>query len=60
MSDMQQNFDEQLAGKDSEMNCRLDNVNQKHETELSGVLMQFVVYFCDFDFFNETCTSAST
>ena len=43
MSDMQQNFDEQLAGKESEVNCRVDNMSQKHKSELSGVLTQFML-----------------
>jgi len=37
MSDMQQNFDHQLVGKESEMNSRLDIMRQEHETELSGI-----------------------
>jgi len=36
MSDMQQNLDEQLVDRESEMNSRLDVMSEKHETELSG------------------------
>jgi len=36
MADMQQNFDEQLASRESEMNARLASVGQKHDNELSG------------------------
>ena len=48
MSDMQQNFDEQLAVKEDEMSSRLDHMNQKRETELSGVLMHFSVLLLSF------------
>jgi len=36
MSDMQQNFEAQLAANESDVNSRLDNISRKHETELSG------------------------
>jgi len=45
MSDMQQNFDEQLSGKESETHSRLDSMRQKHECELAGmhIISAFII-----------------
>jgi len=48
MTDMQQNFDAQLAGKENEMSSRLDNMSQKQESELSGALMRIAWFFSSF------------
>jgi len=50
MSDMQQNFDEQLAGRESELNSRLDSVSHKHETELSGESVHFTLFLSSFNY----------
>jgi len=54
MSDMQQNFDEQLAGKESEMSSRLDNMSQKHESDLSGVSLT-CFFHCSFTCGTRVC-----
>jgi len=48
MTDMQQNFNDQLASKESEMSSRLDDMSQKHEGELSGALMHIASFFSSF------------
>jgi len=47
---MQQNFDEQLANKESEIKSRLDNMNQEHDNAISGVLMHFTLFLVSFSF----------
>ena len=39
MTDMQQNFDDQFAVRESEVSSHLDDMSQKHDGELSGALM---------------------
>ena len=50
MADMQQNFDEQLAVKESEMSSRLDNVRHKHESELTGESVHFTLFLSSFSY----------